>query len=141
MTEADDLFFSQDFVELGATVLRRAPGLNVADAHRRFRALFGASPNVFCVLWSLLCVARPPGSKPIHLLWVLMFLKVYATEHVHAALAGVGEKTYRKWQWIFVKLLASLQLVSNCMCFLFFHVEYNALAICEIGEFLRSASG
>ncbi len=77
-----------EFATLGAGQLRRAPGLTVVDGHRRFRALFGASPSVCCLLWSLLCDTRPLQSKRVHMLWALMFLKVYATEHVHAALAG-----------------------------------------------------
>ncbi len=92
-TECDDFVSPQQFVVLGAQLLQRAPSLSAVDDHRRFCAIFGASPRVRCLLWSLLCGLCPPQGKPVHMLWALMFLKVYAAEHVHAALAGVDEKT------------------------------------------------
>lgn len=126
-TEGDDFVSAQHFVVLGAQLLQRAPSLSAVDDHRRFRALFGASPRVCFLLWSLLCGLCPPQGKPVHMLWALMFLKVYATEHVHAALAGVDEKTFRKWQWKFVKLLASLKLV--CFIYLIFTICNTVIRI------------
>ncbi|KAH9095723.1 hypothetical protein LEN26_017765 [Aphanomyces euteiches] len=41
-----------------------------------------------------------------------MFLKVYATESIHATLAGVDEKTFRKWTWQWIEALADLQKVD-----------------------------
>jgi hypothetical protein len=40
------------------------------------------------------------SARPRHLLWALVFLKVYASEDVHCCLVGyVDAKTYRKWAW------------------------------------------
>ena len=50
------------------------------------------------------------GVKPVHLLWALLFMKVYAEESIHAGLVGgVDEKTFRKWVWIFVQEISYLE--------------------------------
>ena len=66
---------------------------------------------------------HPKGAKPSHLLWALMFLKLYAIEHVHASLAGCDDKTFRAWQWLCLRVLATLKLVREIvnMCTLFLH--------------------
>lgn len=44
------------------------------------------------------------------MLWALMFLKTYAKESVLSGMAGsVDEKTFRKWVWLFVCAIASLE--------------------------------
>ena len=50
----------------------------------RFRALIGVSPRVVSYLWATIDPREqmPQGVKPAHLLWCLMFLKVYASESV-----------------------------------------------------------
>ena len=64
------------------------------------------------------------GAKAFHLLWALMFLKLYAAECVLASIAAVNEKTYRKWAWAFVDALADLhtQVVSSCWCWCGIHL-------------------
>ena len=47
-------------------------------------------------------------AKPVHLLWALMLIKIYATEDVLSGIAGVTEKTYRKWAWKFIKAVSDL---------------------------------
>ena len=39
----------------------------------------------------------------------MMFMKIYSQEHIHASLAGVDEKTFRKWSWIFIDAIAGLE--------------------------------
>lgn len=55
---------------------------------------------------------RPLSSRPVHLLWALLFLKVYGSEHTHRMIANVDEKTFRKWSWCFVHLLSDIDVVS-----------------------------
>ncbi|KAL3791578.1 hypothetical protein ACHAW5_000881 [Stephanodiscus triporus] len=58
--------------------------------NRRWKSSFGAPPEVCCV-------------DPKHILWALLFLTVYNTEHNSAQrLGNVDEKTYRKWSKLFV---------------------------------------
>jgi len=50
------------------------------------------------------------GVVPEHLLWALMFMKVYGKESMHCTMAGaVDEKTFRKWVWIFVLEISYLE--------------------------------
>lgn len=104
-----------EFASDGRQIMRRQNGgahqlmgdvqaLSTAEM-ARFRALFGISPNMASHVWEMIDPTNqmPQGVKPMHLLWCLMFLKVYASESVLCALAGgVDEKTFRKWTWLFV---------------------------------------
>ncbi|KAH9118088.1 hypothetical protein LEN26_012265 [Aphanomyces euteiches] len=55
---------------------------------------------------------RPVGSRDEHLLWAMLFLKVYSSENVHATIAAVDEKTFRKWSWAILEALASLNVIQ-----------------------------
>ena len=56
------------------------------------------------------CVVFSGSPEIAHLLWALMFLKMYAKEATTSRLAGgVDEKTYRKWVWLFVSAIADLE--------------------------------
>jgi hypothetical protein len=37
------------------------------------------------------------GASPVHLLWTLMFMKLYYADEVNAFIAQVDENTFRKW--------------------------------------------
>ena len=54
------------------------------------------------------------SAKPIHLLWALMFLKIYSTERVSRTIVGSSrnptmEKTMRKWVRLFVRAISFLE--------------------------------
>ena len=52
----------------------------------------------------------PKGVQPFHLLWGLIFMKVYATEAVHCKIVNSpDEKTFRKWSLLFVKEISYLE--------------------------------
>lgn len=75
--------------------------------------MFECSAKVVLQLWNMIISnADIQGSPKIaHLLWALMFLKIYSKETVTSRLAGgVDEKTYRKWVWIFVTAIADLEV-------------------------------
>ena len=103
---------TDDFAALGSEMLKKAPGLSHSIAKRRFRALFGTSPTVCSTIWRLLSNKLPKGSKPKHLLWACLFLKIYATEQVNSVITGADPKTFRKWVWILLRCIASQHLVS-----------------------------
>ncbi|KAF0707704.1 hypothetical protein AaE_013498 [Aphanomyces astaci] len=98
------------FWVLGCAMLDQASSMTLT-ALRRYRAVFGISPGSTSVAWSLTDATRPSTSRPKHLLWCLMFLKVYASEGVHCCLSGADEKTFRKWVWLWVDLLANLRVI------------------------------
>ena len=80
---------------------------------RRFRSNFGTSPEGCAAIWNLLdpyTTITTKGLSPKHLLWALMFLKVYAKESIHCSMAGgVDEKTFRKWVWLFIYEISFLE--------------------------------
>jgi hypothetical protein len=79
--------------------------------------MFGTSPEMCARLWRMLdpFASIPKGVHQRHLLWALMFLKLYCAESVLCTLAGgetgqaVDEKTFRKWCWLFVEAISDLQ--------------------------------
>lgn len=83
---------------------------------RRFRACFGVNPKICAILWDLIRPEVPRTTHPNHLLWGLMFLKVYGTEPIHASIVGANEKTFRKWQWLIITALSNIKAV--CYFFL-----------------------
>ena len=111
MDDDGDFITPSELAALGDNMLCRAPRLSNVVRMRRFRSLFGVSPSVCSLLWSLLAGSRPRGTQPKQLLWALMLLNVYSTEAVHATIAGADEKTLRKWTRQLVRLLSELPLV------------------------------
>lgn len=72
-----------------------------------FKSLFGISPNMAAVVWNI--CDFPPGTTGRHLLWALLFLKVYGTEMTLLTLIGgkVCRTTFRKWIWIVIEAIAA----------------------------------
>ena len=72
---------------------------------------FITSPEICSLLWD--CIdplnTMPNGMQDVHLLWGLMFLKLYVSESVNCALAGgIDEKTFWKWNWMSVYAMSDL---------------------------------
>ena len=78
---------------------------------RKFRAHFGTTPQICEKLWKMLdpCDQINERAKLKHLLWALLFMKIYGTESVLSSLVGVSEKTFRKWVWLFVEAISYLE--------------------------------
>lgn len=106
-----DRISTSRFADLGGEMARNSPGLSFKTEQRRFRALFGVSAELCADVWSRTAASRPPKSRPVHLLWALLFLKVYGSEQTHRTITGVDEKTFRKWSWFFIELIADLNVV------------------------------
>ena len=88
---------------------------------RRFHSMFGVSPFICAVVWEALESQIPDRAHPRHLLCALLFLKLYVTESVVSTITNMDEETCRKWSWFFVKLIASMHLVSfqtSCIFFI-----------------------
>lgn len=80
--------------------------------NRKFRAVFGITPDIASYFWNLIKAKVPKYGTEKHLLWALHFLKNYSTEHNNSIIFGCSEKTFRKWCWIFVKLIHGVGYVS-----------------------------
>jgi hypothetical protein len=101
-----------DFLRIGNRLINHHNLRSVGTGHRRYRAIFGTSPLVCSIVWAKILENVPVGGRPQHLLWSLMFLKTYSTEHVLRVTTKVDEKTQRKWIWIFVLLVADMDIVG-----------------------------
>jgi len=76
-------------------------------AMRRFKSNFGVCHRACAYIWDTVGEAnRPSESQLIHLLYALLFLKLYNTEHQFKAITGRDEKTFRKYAWRWAHLLA-----------------------------------
>jgi hypothetical protein len=103
---------------------------------RRYKALFGVSAATCSRLWALVKPSSPSSAGSRHLLWTLYFLKQYSHEEVNAAFCQCDEKTFRKWSWMVMQVLADLELVSEsvsvCACF----AAYLTTCLCRIFDFI-----
>ena len=99
------------FSDLGHAMTGRANGLHAVPIERKFLALFGVRPPVCAVIWTRLEVKRMGKAEPIHLLWALLLLKVYASEEVLTVITKVDRKTFRKWAWVLIDAISTLPMV------------------------------
>lgn len=99
------------FISIGQSMFLHAPLGSALTCERRFRSLFGTSPLICSIVWGILKSEIPPGGEPRHLLWALLFLKTYGTEHTLRVMTKVDEKTQRKWVWLFIELISSIDVV------------------------------
>lgn len=84
---------------------------NEESVDRRFRAHFGCSVAVVAHIWGRIQPAlTKPASHPKHLLWALVFIKIYSTEDVHSRIVGWPDrKTFRTWTWYILEKVAALK--------------------------------
>lgn len=75
-----------------------------------FRAFLGAPIAVITDIWNRIEANLDTGAMPKHLLWMLVFIKVYSTELVHCSIVGwIHPQTYRKWTWYMLEKVAELK--------------------------------
>lgn len=86
-------------ISAASDIIRRAVDVEKSTHIRTFKEHFGVSPWVVCCVWNRLALhsCLPPKAAPIHLLWTLLFLKVYSTERVLANTCGCDPETFRDW--------------------------------------------
>jgi hypothetical protein len=82
-----------------------------ADKDEQFRSLFGAPSVVIAALWELIRSNVNEDVHENHLLWGLVFLKVYApNKEVHCAIVGFPtRKEFRQKAWHIVEIIADLK--------------------------------
>ena len=115
------------FISVSQGITGRAAGLHSVPQKRRFRCLFGVTPQVCSNIWQMMGERLPNGGQQQHLLWGLLFLKIYGTEDVLSSLAGVDRKTFRKWAWEFIHIISCLNIVSQQHFYLFnLHIQTNS---------------
>ena len=118
---------SEAFIVAALDMIGRSQFYANTVMQRRFRSMFGVSSAVCAAVWDSLANELPTGGCPIHLLWSLLFLKTYATEHVNSSIAGVDEKTFRKWTWRIIQLISYMPIVSGPCLFVFNFIFYDII--------------
>jgi hypothetical protein len=88
---------------------------------RDFREFFGCGVEVFITLWNLLDLhdLTPEDGTIMHLLWTLMFVKLYPKQKELCTLAGsVAKETVMVWIWRFIDaiMLLESQVVGHVLC-------------------------
>ena len=105
----------KDFCFLGLTLATNTSYIDrVQDPNpnqdRIFRSQFGISWFVCEDVWMMLNGHWPNSKRePKHLLWALLFMKVYRNEATCCRLVGTSIKTYRKWVWELLDAVADLK--------------------------------
>ena len=97
---------TNELFELGCQLANRDRLGSLIVGLRTFNSFFGTSPEICQRVWDLLSDYRPRNAKPVHLLWMLFFLKSYNTDVICDSVAGVDGKTFRKWVWFYIKLIS-----------------------------------
>ena len=87
------------------SLMRMQDHISAPTKLKAFRAHFGTSPQIAASLWDRL-ICRLQGAKPRHLLCTLYFLRNYNTEFVTQGFTGMDPKTFRKWCWKIIELIA-----------------------------------
>ena len=92
------------------------------EHERAFRSLFGVGASVVADLWCRCESERlfQRGTRPKHLLWALLMMKVYPSESVIAGMVSATRKCMRKWVWPCIQAISDLfpLLVSDRLVFL-----------------------
>jgi hypothetical protein len=122
------------FWELGLEIIGHNLESSSKVGLRRFKEFFGVSPEVCEISWNLMKEAIPPYSKHKHLLWALFFLKRYNTEAVNRKILNSDEKCLRYWIWIFVDLLANLNVVSFKQILLIYYFLMLTTILDQLGR-------
>ena len=114
-----DTFLREGYNMIGRQV-SSCPITFTATSTQRFCSTFGVNALICTQLWYLIGINAGENlirtALPKHLLWSLLLLKQYNSTEIASAIAGVDEKTYRKWSWIFVHILADLNDVVSKVC-------------------------
>ena len=100
-----------DFKQEGSDIMRRGSKACLTF-NRRFRSHFGTTTSICVTIWEKTDPYNAIEYGRVefkHLLWALMFMKIYTSENILASLAGCDEKTFRKWVWLFIDAIANLE--------------------------------
>lgn len=114
-----------DFKTIAAAIMGQSTLGSEKTFDRRFLEFFGISVAMCVVVWKMLDINpevydEDKGAEPKHLLWALLFLKLYNKEGPNCKMVGpngiaVDPKTFRHWCWLFIEKVAILhtEVVSN----------------------------
>jgi hypothetical protein len=83
-----------------------------SEKDARIKSLFGASSLIIAEIWHQIkdtISLEDPNAERKHMLWALVFLRVYATEEIYCAIVGwPNAETFRKYYWYFINKIFKL---------------------------------
>ena len=82
------------FLQFALWFFKRNSEISESVLYRKYRAFFGVTPNVYNILRYKSISFLPSSCAPRHLLYGLLFLKNYGTEHVHSQLFSAMKKLF-----------------------------------------------
>ena len=104
---------------LAESILKHPCRGDVPYQLRQFKAHFGVSPFIVCCLWNrlieerMLSTTTEQPASPRHLLWALLFLKLYTSEEVLSRICGTTAKTFRQRVWLMLIAISGLRNVVS----------------------------
>jgi hypothetical protein len=91
-----------------------------------FSSHFGTTPHVVAIAWHL--IDTPKGAERKHLLWKLLFLKVYESEDVLHNMVGTSKNTYRKGtDIILVEVFGLKQKLVSSFVYPLVYISFHVL--------------
>ena len=112
----DIVLFADEFCFIGMNIINQPSNGSISIMTCCFKAHFGIDWMLCAKIWGCILPLLTNrdlnlnGVKMKHLLWTLLFLRLYDTEEVLAAKVGTGEKTYRKWVWMLIDIISYLRV-------------------------------
>ena len=105
------IYRPQTFIDQGRIITgheRRLGFVQNKTEERLFIAYFGTTALVCSHVWSLIFpdISHHRRVSPTHLLWTLMFMKIYASTDVMSGIARCNPTTFQKWVWRILPALA-----------------------------------
>ena len=101
-----------DVLQEARDIWSRSEARSIATEEEEFRGFFGCPLWVFVTIWHMLEEDQllPEDGRIQHMLWALMFLKIYSSVRSLCALAGgVDKNTFMKWVWQFIEAIEALE--------------------------------
>jgi hypothetical protein len=94
-------------------IARNLPCASNVDSIRTYKEMFNASPYLCECIWERLVNEKYKKIEegPIHFLWCLLFLNVYATTYALSSMAGTTTKTFMLHVKEWISILSRLNVV------------------------------
>jgi membrane protein YqaA with SNARE-associated domain len=99
---------SQQSTMLATTTKKQEANNKLQHQYGYYQSLFGCSPEITAEIWYRVAphggeTSLTKGAEPRHLLWALLFMKLYANDTALCAMVGgVDIKTFRFWTRYFI---------------------------------------
>jgi hypothetical protein len=110
-----------DIILLGSDIMKRSPpsmlpgrrASSAATFNDRWTSHFNTEPEVCLQIWMMIQDNPVDGLdynfRPEHVLWALLFLKLYDSYTVLSGMCGCHEDTYSDWMWRVLQVIMYLE--------------------------------